>query len=76
MKSVFFKGYKDKEARTKELLSYRNAFDDLKEILEREYRKKPVRDYSDPNWVHRQIAVNEYNAVLDDIINLITLEKE
>lgn len=76
MKSVFFKGHKDKEVRTKELLSYRNAFDDLKEILEREYRKKPVRDYSDPNWVHRQIAVNEYNAVLDDIINLITLEKE
>ena len=76
MKSVFFKGHPDKEQRLKELASYRNAFDDLKDILQREYRKKPVREYSDPNWVARQIAVNEYNQVLDDIINLITLEKE
>lgn len=76
MKSVLFKGHSDRDQRAKELRSYKNAFDDLKEILEREYKKKPVRDYSDPNWSYKQIAVNEYNAVLEDIINLLTLEKE
>lgn len=76
MKSILFKGHPDKEQRLKELSSYKTAFDDLKEILQREYKKKPVRDYSDPNWSYRQIAVNEYNQVLDDIINLLTLEKE
>lgn len=77
MLSVWFKGHKDKEARKKEVLSYRNAFDDLREILEQQYKKKPsVRDYGDPGWQQKQIAVNEYNAVLDDLLNLINVDKD
>lgn len=76
MLTNWLKGHKDKEERVKELNSYRNALDDLKEILERDFRKKPCRDYGDPNWVYRQIAANEYNQVLDDVIKLITFEKE
>ena len=58
-----------------EVLSYRNAFDSLKEILERDFvKKEAVRDYS-PGWEFKQISINEYNAVLNDVIKLITVEK-
>jgi len=49
----------------------------LKEVLEQEYKKKPaVRDYEVPNWELRQVAVNEYNQCLDDLLKLIQLDKE
>jgi hypothetical protein len=54
-----------KEQRRAEVLAYRNAFDDLREILE--------KHYDVPNWELRQIAANEYNAVLDDILKTINL---
>lgn len=75
MQALWLRGVKDseREQRKKEVLSYRNAFDDLREILEQHYvRKEAVRDYS-PGWEYKQIAVNEYNAVLDDLLNLIDL---
>lgn len=75
MQAVWLKGDKggDREQRRKEVLSYRNAFEDLREILEQHYvRKEAVRDYS-PGWEYKQIAVNEYNAALDDLLNLIDL---
>lgn len=75
MQAIWLRGVKDSERnqRKQEVLSYRNAFDDLREILEQHYvRKEAVRDYS-PGWEYKQIAVNEYNAVLDDLLNLIDL---
>jgi prephenate dehydratase len=78
MHSLWVKGLRgpDKEQRVKEVLSYRNAFDDLREILEQHYvRKEAVRDYS-PGWEYKQIANNEYNAALDDLINLIDLNRK
>lgn len=66
-----------KRGNTKEeVLAYRNAFDALKEILLQDFKKKEaVRDYS-PGWEYKQIAVNEYNQALDDLIKLITLTKD
>lgn len=78
MQAVWLRGVKDseREQRKKEVLSYRNAFDDLREILEQHYvRKEAVRDYS-PGWEYKQIAVNEYNAVLGDLLNLIDLNQK
>lgn len=75
MQAVWLKGLKaeERERRKKEVLAYRNAFDDLREILEQHYlRREAVRDYS-PGWEYKQIAVNEYNAALDDLLNLIDL---
>lgn len=55
---------------------FKTAMDALKEILEADFiKKEAVRDYS-PGWEYKQIAVNEYNAVLQDIIKLVTIEKE
>ena len=79
MKSIWLKGLSgsEKEKRKAEILSYRNAFDALKEILEQNFKKKEaVRDYEVPNWELRQVAVNEYNQVLDDMLKVITLNKE
>ena len=76
MQAVWLKGLKgeERERRKAEVLSYRNAFDSLREILEQHYLKKDaVRDYS-PGWEYKQIAVNEYNAVLEDLLNLIDLQ--
>ena len=78
MQAVWLRGVKDseREYRKKEILAYRNAFDDLREILEQHYvRKEAVRDYS-PGWEYKQIAVNEYNAALDDLLNLIDLNQK
>jgi hypothetical protein len=76
MHTAWFKGHKDKEARTKEIMGYRNAFDALTEILEQEFKKKDaVRDYG-PGWAEQQIAVNEYNYAIDRILDLINVNKE
>lgn len=77
MHTAWLKGTKDKEGRRKEIMGYRNSFDALKEVLVRDFKKKEnVRDYSDPQWVHNQIAVNEYNQALEDLLKLITLDKK
>jgi predicted DNA-binding ArsR family transcriptional regulator len=57
-------------------MNYRNAFEDLTDVIEQTLqRKDAVRDYS-PGWAEKQIAVNEYNAALDDILNLIDLNRK
>ena len=77
MKAVWLEGAKDKAARRQEVLNYRNAFDDLTSLLQRKYKRKDaVRNYENPNWMAEQISVNEYNAVLEDILKLITLTKD
>lgn len=55
---------------------FKTALDALKEILEADFvKKEAVRDYT-PGWEYKQIAVNEYNSVLQDIIKLVTIEKD
>lgn len=79
MKAVWLKGLKGeaRKQRQQEVLGYRNAFNELKQILEQEYKKKSsVRDYDTPNREYRQVAINEYNQVLDDLLKLITIDKE
>jgi hypothetical protein len=76
MQAVWLKGLKGeaRERRKGEVLAYRNAFDDLREILEQHYLKKEaVRDYS-PGWEFKQIATNEYNAAIEELLNLIDLQ--
>lgn len=59
-----------------EVLRFIPALNALKEILETDYLKKEsVRDYS-PGWEYKQIAVNEWNTAIEDIIKLVTIEKD
>lgn len=78
MHSIWIKGLKgeDKDRRIKEVMNYRNAFEDLTEVIEQTLqRKDAVRDYG-PGWAEKQIAVNEYNAALDNILTLIDLNRK
>ena len=78
MDSKWYKGYRsaeDRDRRTEQLKSFRPAFDELRKVLMESYEKKPsVRDYSSPNWAERQIATNEYNQALTDLLNLIDIK--
>lgn len=77
MDSRWYAGHKDKEARKAEVMSYRNAFDELKEFLDTHYAKADAcRDYDSPGWEHKQIAFNEYNQVLKDIYSSINLNSK
>lgn len=76
MQAVWLRGLKgeERERRKAEVLAYRNAFDDLRVILEQHYLKKEsVRDYS-PGWEYKQIANNEWNAAIDVLLDLIDLQ--
>jgi len=69
-------GHKDKEKRKKQVLTYKPVLDDLISVIEKSVKKKDnVRDYDKPNWELRQIAVNEYNQALSDLIELIKLKE-
>lgn len=64
----------EKEKRRKELLNYRNAFDLLKEVLEKHYLKEISLDTSLPGW-EADIAMKhgERKAVLN-ILKLINIK--
>lgn len=72
MHTAWLKGHKNKEQRKKELLSYRNAFDELKKLLEDQFEES-TPDYSSPSWAYEQADVNGANRKLRQIINLITV---
>lgn len=75
MDSRWIKNSKDKEAEKKRVESYIPAFMALQEILDEHFTKKEaVRDYGEPGWELRQVANNEYNAVLADIKKLIKIK--
>ena len=74
MKAVWYKGYSGNKAdRKKELLSYRNAFEEAKKILEEEFEES-VPDYDNPSWSHKQADVNGANRMLQKVIDLLTIE--
>jgi len=59
-----------------EVLRFRPALEALKEILETDFvKKEAVRDYS-PGWEYKQIATNEWNSAIEDILKLVTIEKD
>ena len=77
MHSAWLRNHKDKEKRKQEVLGATWAFNLLKEVLEAEFRRKEnIRDYDQPNWEYRQIAVNEYNAAIEAVLALIDLQDE
>lgn len=75
MHSAWIKGHPDPDKRRKQVKTYKPVLDDLIQILEKEVIKKDsVRDYEVPNWELRQIAVNEFNQALKDLMELIKIK--
>ena len=63
-----------KEARRKQVLGYRNTFDDLKEILVTLQNDVGIPDYTSPSWAFEQAHSNGFNQALERVINLITIK--
>jgi hypothetical protein len=76
LQAIWLKGLKgeEREKRIKEILSYRNAFDALKELLEDQYEES-VPDYDCPSWSHKQADVNGANRKLRQIISLLDIKE-
>jgi len=74
MQEAWLKGYKgeEREARIKEINSYRNAFEALSEIL-REEESTP--DYDCPSWSHKQADQNGFNRAIRKVKTLLTLKE-
>lgn len=74
MMNAWLRNHPDKDVRKKQVQGWKPAFEEIKEILERDYKKKDsCRDYDSPGWANKQIAVNEYNQAIDDLMKLLTL---
>ena len=66
-------GSEEKEARKKELRSYKNAFRELSELLQDDFEES-VPDYDNPSWSHKQADVNGANRKLKQILKLIEIK--
>lgn len=63
-----------KDRRKKEVLSYRTAFEDLKEVLVDLQENVGTPDYESPSWAFKQADINGYNRAIERVINLINLK--
>jgi len=75
MQTVWTKGHKNTAARKSEVLSYRIAFNALKEVLEKEYVPAPPVDYDNPAWAYKQAHINGQNQMLERVMSLITIKE-
>ena len=76
MDQRWVKGHKDKGERQKTVLSYRNAFDDLREILLQLEEKNRKEDYESPSWAYKQADQNGANRMLRQVLSIINLESK
>lgn len=75
MDARWFKGCKTKaerDERKKEIKSYANAFDALRELIEGFEEAAP--DYNNPSWSHKQADVNGANRKLRNILKLMNVK--
>jgi len=76
MDTRWFKGCKTKaerDERKKKLMSYRNAFDALREMIEGDFEEAPP-DYNNPSWSHKQADVNGANRKLKQILKIMEIK--
>ncbi len=80
MKTNWFKECKTKEDKVRvrqTILSNRESLDRLKEILEPLLKDTPpTADYDSPSWAFKQADRIGYNRALNQVLELINLDKE
>ena len=80
MKSVWYKECKTKEDKVKAkqvILSNRESLDRLREILGPMLKETPPSaDYDSPSWAYKQADRIGYNRALNQVLDLINLDKE
>jgi len=80
LKSNWFKECKTKEDKDKVrqlILSNRESLERLKEILGPMLKDTPpTADYDSPSWAYKQADRIGYNRALNQVLDLINLDKE
>ena len=80
MKAHWFKGCKTKEDKAKVrqlILSNRESLDRLKEILTPMGKDTPpTADYDSPSWAYKQADRIGYNRALNQVLEIINLDKD
>ena len=72
MHSAWFKGISDKDARRKEVKSFRRAFEELNKLLEEETIPP---DYDCPSWAYKQADQNGFNRAIRKVKSIISIEE-
>lgn len=80
MKSQWFKECKTKEEKDKvrqTIFSNQESLDRLKEILQPMLKDTPpTADYDSPSWAYKQADRIGFNRALNQVLDLINLDKE
>lgn len=80
MKAQWFKECKTKEDKDKvkqTIFSNRESLDRLKEILEPMLKDTPpTADYDSPSWAYKQADRIGFNRALNQVLELINLDKD
>lgn len=79
MHSAWFKGLKTKEEkdrRKQEIISHSTFIEDLKELLQAEFRKDKFEDYDSPSWAYKQADLNGYNRALTKVLSILNIEEK
>lgn len=80
MKANWFKECKTKEEKDKvrqTIFSNRESLDRLKEILQPMLKDTPpTADYDSPSWAYKQADRIGFNRALNQVLDLINLDKE
>lgn len=78
MHTIWLKDAKTQEAkvaRKKELMSYRNAFDEARAVLSREFEELPTPDYDSPSWAYKQADILGANRMLQHILKILDIKE-
>lgn len=80
MKSQWFKECKTKEEKDKvrqTIFSNRESLDRLKEILQPMLKDTPpTADYDSPSWAYKQADRIGFNRALNQVLDIINLDKD
>lgn len=63
----------ERQARQREVKSFKPAFDEILELLESLEEENLVADYDSPSWAYRQADRNGANRKLAEIRKILTL---
>lgn len=80
MKAIWFRSCKtkeDKDALRQSIISNRASLEALEGILESMLKEAPATaDYDSPSWAYKQADRIGYNRALNQVLDLINLDKE
>lgn len=75
MHQKWYRGHRSpaqKAERKNQILNYRNAFDDLRQIL-LTMEQKPNANYNEGDWALKMAHINGANKMLEEVLSIIDM---